>query len=107
MFTPSLPQLEAQARAEEQSLRQMPPPAVPAAENYLVSGATAQLIDKFLNSQALSKRTFANVARAISAIRAAIHRYVTDCAIALELGVGLLKDGTPPLQKHAPLPASA
>lgn len=86
MLQASLPQLEAQAKAEEQALGKLATPSVPPTENYLAAGATAQLIDKILASQANAKRAYASAARTVSAIRAAVHRYVTECAIALELG---------------------
>lgn len=83
----SLPSLEARCRADETTLSSFnvnQPSGV--AENFVVAGATAALMQKQANLLNSIKSAYQQNASLLSALKGSIHSYATECFLALEFG---------------------
>jgi len=83
----SLPTLEAQKLANEIVLSKTQAPAVTGvAENYLVAGATKDVMTAINAGVREARDAFVNATNTYSQLRATLHRWASDTLIALELG---------------------
>jgi hypothetical protein len=83
----SLPSLEARCKADETTLSSFnvnQPSAI--AENFVAARATAELMTKQANLLNSTKTAYQQNASLLSALKASIHSYATECFLAIEFG---------------------
>lgn len=87
-WTQSLPELEAQVKAEHHGLTAMGMPASfsPTVENYVASGATIQVLSAFQGSLQGQKNAYKQAAHLFASMKSALHAYAMETHIALQLG---------------------
>lgn len=86
-YLTSLPRLEAACAADRQRVENASPkPSTGTAENYLVAGATTQMLKDQIAALNAVKETYLNNVALFSSLKAAVHSYVTDTLIAIEFG---------------------
>lgn len=87
-WTASLPEMEAYLESDEailDSIRATPNPS-PTAKDHIEKTATQALMTTHLNVQARQRKRHAQNKKLYTSLRSAIHCYVTDTFIAIELG---------------------
>ena len=84
----SLPELEAIMKAEQQALNSMGMPRdfSPGVENYVASGATISVLNSIWTQIEAQKNSYKRSASLFSSMKSALHAYVTDSYLALQLG---------------------
>jgi hypothetical protein len=86
-YLTSLPRLEAACAADRQRVENASPkPSTGTAENYLVAGATTQMLHDQIAVLNSVKEAYLKNVELFSSLKAAIHSYVTDTLIAIEFG---------------------
>jgi vacuolar-type H+-ATPase subunit H len=87
-YTESLPALEANVQADEALLATVKPlsSASTKAKNFLEKSATEALIVTQIKLHEARKASFTNNRKIFASLKAAIHSYVSDVYLALELG---------------------
>jgi len=86
-YLTSLPRLEAACAADRQRVENLSPkPSTGTAENYVVAGATTQMLRDQIIAFNMVKEVYLKNIALFSSLKAAIHSYVTDTLIAIEFG---------------------
>ena len=86
-YLTSLPRLEAACAADRQRVEGATPKApTGTAENYVVAGATTKMLHDQIAALNAIKEVYLKNVELLSALKAAIHGYVTDTLIAIEFG---------------------
>jgi hypothetical protein len=87
MYTPSLPELEARAKAAEAELMKMQPVGLSApVENPIVAAATERVMKSIATQNTWLREGFVQASANYQKLRNAIYRYAVDTLIAIELG---------------------
>jgi hypothetical protein len=87
MLTTSLPELEAQVRATETVLALVRPPTFSThAENYIVAGATKDVLDHVTTDVNARIEQHRSAVRMFNGLKTSLHQYAADTFVALELG---------------------
>jgi len=84
----SLPELEAKMMADQHALDSIGTPRdfSPSVENYCASGATISVLNSIWQQIEFQKNSYKQSATLFSSMKSALHAYVTDSYLALELG---------------------
>jgi len=86
-YLTSLPCLEAACAADRQRVEKaIPQPSIGTAENYTAAGATTKMLQDQITALNAIKETYLKNVAFSSALKAAVHSYVTDTLIAIEFG---------------------
>src|SRR5260370_26163829 len=85
---PSLPQVEATAKAEEKAVSAYTVPVAISAsvKNYVEAGATKDVLDKTSPQITSQKLAYELATSNLAKMRSNLHRYAVDCYLALEFG---------------------
>lgn len=87
MYMPSLPELEARMKAAEAQLSRLQPASMSSPiKDYLVAGATQQVLASVSTQNARLSEAFVAASTAYQKMRGSIYTYAVDTLIAVELG---------------------
>lgn len=86
-YKPSLPRIEANAKAAESALSSpLTPDRQLAVEDYVAAGATMQVLAGVGAQRAAMMTAFGDSVALLASMQAAVHSYASDSSLALELG---------------------